>query len=144
MNNIKKLKRMGYFSADELKMLERGRELWYSKIVETSKKLIKELGWNQGDLFYHMIPSCQYVLIVYYDGTFLCSIPPLDSMKEMQKIIGHFLNLKKRYYSAYEQGDYSDIIHLIENKYREIVYNIFCNNMSDKQMYKETLKLKSY
>ena len=91
-----------------------------------------------------MIPSCEYVLTVYYDGVFLCSIPPLDSIKEMRKIMGHFLNLKKRYYNAYEEGDYSDIIHLVENKYKEIVYNIFCNNMSDEQMYKETLKLKSY
>ena len=36
MNNIKKLERMGYFSADEIDRLERGRNLWYSKIIETS------------------------------------------------------------------------------------------------------------
>ena len=58
-----------------------------------------------------MIPSCEYVLTVYYDGVFLCSIPPLDSIKEMRKIMGHFLNLKRdiimpmkkglfRYYSS--------------------------------------------
>lgn len=110
MTNIKKLERMGYFSADEIDRLERGRVLWYSEIVDTSREFIKDLGWDQDKLFYRMIPSCEYVITVYYDGVFICSIPPLKTIKEMRQFEKHFSMLKDQYYKAYENGICSDII----------------------------------
>lgn len=141
MYNVKKLEQMGYLNIVEVKRLSRNEETWYSEIVNASKEFVKEIGWNEENLFYYIVSLFEYVSTVYFDGTFICSIPSLKSVEEMRQFTGDFSHLKDSYYKMYAEGKYSDIIRLTDRKYKAIVYNVFYEKMDKDQRFREFIRI---
>lgn len=139
MYNIEKLGKMGYLSITEVERLTKNKETWYSDIINNSKELVKELGWNKDNLYYYIVSVFEYVSTIYYDGTFIYSIPPLITVDQISDNIERFSHLKEMYYQMYAEGEYSTIICLTDNKYKALVFNALYEKMDKDQRLREFL-----
>ena len=129
---------MGYLNiADVEKISGEKEDLWYSKMVQASKDFIKELQWDEKNLFYHIVSFLDYISIVYFDGIFICNIYPLESVEEMLPFKKQFLNFHRKYHRAYENGSYSDIEMYTDRKFKALIYDVFYEKMNEQQRFYE-------
>lgn len=136
MNNAKILKDIGYLNAFELKELTTGDSDYnWLEVVNVTEEFIRKLKWNTSKLFYRIRVLDDDISVVYFDETFICSIPSFNSIEGLAIFESHFLNLKEMYAEAYKKGDYFSIYGYIDKRFQAIAYNIFYKRMSRKQRF---------
>lgn len=91
-------------------------------------------------MYYYIVSVFEYVSTIYYDGTFIFSIPPLITVDQISDNIERFSHLKEMYYQMYAEGEYSSIICLTDNKYKALVFNSLYEKMDKDQRLREFLE----
>lgn len=145
MDYTKILKDIGYLNAFELKELSIGQpDFNWVEIVNVTEQFIRKLKWNTNNLLYRIMVLDNDISIIYFDGTFICSIPSFNSVETLMIFEDHFLHLKDMYIEAYKKRAYSNILGYIDKKFQAITYNIFYERMSRKERFYNFLELNKH